>query len=263
MFFQSRHPQKFIKHRRGATLLEFALVLPILLLLLLGIIEFGWLMRNNAVIANAAREGARSAAMGQIQANIYERVVQAAQPLFKTDATGTVTNGDISMDQSIEGPLFPTQPNFSPFPSDYCPSSYEPSPETPGSHAKTQPPVRLLPLGTEPPGVVLLADKPPKPPRPTPTPVPTPTPTPTPIITPTPTATPTGTPEPVPTPGATPTPQPDDGGALVPCRNSVQAGYIVRVTVSYQHQPLTGFFPFLRGRVITVTQSMRRDESRA
>jgi len=44
---------------RGQALVEFALALPVLLLLLLGIIEFGLLLYNKQVITNAAREGAR------------------------------------------------------------------------------------------------------------------------------------------------------------------------------------------------------------
>ena len=44
---------------RGQSTVEYAFVLPILLLLLLGIMEFGILVFNYNTIANAAREGAR------------------------------------------------------------------------------------------------------------------------------------------------------------------------------------------------------------
>lgn len=40
--------------------MEFALVLPVLLLILFGIIEFGLVMFDQAVITNASREGARA-----------------------------------------------------------------------------------------------------------------------------------------------------------------------------------------------------------
>jgi Flp pilus assembly protein TadG len=43
----------------GAAMIEFALVLPILLLLVFGIIEFGFALYNKEVITNASREGAR------------------------------------------------------------------------------------------------------------------------------------------------------------------------------------------------------------
>lgn len=44
----------------GQSAVEFALVLPLLLILLLGIIEFGLVLYDKAVITNAAREGARA-----------------------------------------------------------------------------------------------------------------------------------------------------------------------------------------------------------
>jgi Flp pilus assembly protein TadG len=47
------------KDRDGQALVEFAIVLPILLLLLLGMMEFGLLLYNQQVITNASREGAR------------------------------------------------------------------------------------------------------------------------------------------------------------------------------------------------------------
>lgn len=45
--------------QRGASAVEFAIVLPVLLLLLFGTIEFGVLFFDKAVITNASREGAR------------------------------------------------------------------------------------------------------------------------------------------------------------------------------------------------------------
>jgi hypothetical protein len=44
----------------GASAIEFALVLPLLLLFLFGIIEFGALFFDKAMITNASREGARA-----------------------------------------------------------------------------------------------------------------------------------------------------------------------------------------------------------
>jgi Flp pilus assembly protein TadG len=46
-------------NQRGASIVEFAIILPLLLLLLFGIIEFSLLMYNKAMITNASREGAR------------------------------------------------------------------------------------------------------------------------------------------------------------------------------------------------------------
>lgn len=46
---------------KGASVVEFALVLPLLLLLVFGIMEMGWLFAQQVEVRNAAREGARMA----------------------------------------------------------------------------------------------------------------------------------------------------------------------------------------------------------
>ena len=51
------------KRERGANLVEFALLAPLLILLVLGIIEFGWLFSQNNDVRHGAREGARMAAV--------------------------------------------------------------------------------------------------------------------------------------------------------------------------------------------------------
>jgi len=48
-----------IKNQKGASAVEFAFVLPLLIILLFGIIEFGLLLYNKAVTTNACREAAR------------------------------------------------------------------------------------------------------------------------------------------------------------------------------------------------------------
>ena len=49
---------------RGAAALEFALVLPVLLIIVFGIIDFGRMLNAKIVLTQAAREGARAAAVG-------------------------------------------------------------------------------------------------------------------------------------------------------------------------------------------------------
>lgn len=50
------------KDTRGAVAVEFALILPILLMLVFGIFEFGMLFRADLTVSQAARSGARTAA---------------------------------------------------------------------------------------------------------------------------------------------------------------------------------------------------------
>ena len=54
---------RLLKANNGSAVVEFAIVLPILLLIVFGIINFGVLMYNQSVITNAAREGARWASI--------------------------------------------------------------------------------------------------------------------------------------------------------------------------------------------------------
>ena len=61
----------------GAELVEFAIVLPLLLLVLFGIIDFGLLFQRYHVVTNAAREGARIAVLpGYGDADVQTRVSQ-------------------------------------------------------------------------------------------------------------------------------------------------------------------------------------------
>jgi Flp pilus assembly protein TadG len=48
---------------RGANLVEFALLAPMLIMLVFGIIEFAWIFAQNLDIRHGAREGARVAAV--------------------------------------------------------------------------------------------------------------------------------------------------------------------------------------------------------
>jgi Flp pilus assembly protein TadG len=59
----------------AAQLVEFALVLPMLLLVILGIAEFGFIFQRYEVVTNAAREGARMAVLpGYTTADVIARV---------------------------------------------------------------------------------------------------------------------------------------------------------------------------------------------
>jgi Flp pilus assembly protein TadG len=49
-----------IRNEQGGSLVEFAIVVPILLLLLAGLVEFGIMYYDKQVLTNASREGARA-----------------------------------------------------------------------------------------------------------------------------------------------------------------------------------------------------------
>ncbi len=57
------NPMRSRNHERGQAAVEFALVLPFLLVMLIGIVEFGQAWNQHQVITDAAREAARKAAI--------------------------------------------------------------------------------------------------------------------------------------------------------------------------------------------------------
>lgn len=92
----------------GAQLVEFAIVLPVLLLVVLAIAEFGFIFQRFEVLTNAAREGARMAVLpGYTNADVEARVVAYATaggvPEF-TDLNVDVT------DQTVPLPVGPGMP---------------------------------------------------------------------------------------------------------------------------------------------------------
>lgn len=80
---------KHLSSQRGAALVEMAIVMPILLLMVAGIAESGLLFRSFEVAANAAREGARLAALPGNEQNDYASVrVRVNNYLLDARATG-------------------------------------------------------------------------------------------------------------------------------------------------------------------------------
>ena len=69
------------RRQRGAALVEFALVSGLLCLLLFGIIEVGLLFGDQALVGAAAREAARSAAVGDPTATAQSRGVSGGAGL--------------------------------------------------------------------------------------------------------------------------------------------------------------------------------------
>jgi Flp pilus assembly protein TadG len=86
---------------RGQSLVEFALILTPLFLLLLGIIQFGFIFNTYVTMTNSAREGARS---GTIV--VYDRTMSKAQnDLARNEAIKTAVLSSMNL-------LGKTSPNF-------------------------------------------------------------------------------------------------------------------------------------------------------
>ncbi len=83
--------RSLFKNQRGQAMVELALVLPILILLLMGVVELGRIFHSYLVITNASREGARVAVLGRPDTEIAARVSQVAANLDTARLTTTVT----------------------------------------------------------------------------------------------------------------------------------------------------------------------------
>jgi Flp pilus assembly pilin Flp len=64
---------RFARDQRGSPAVEFAMIAPILILLVLGIVQFGFAFFTYNEMMNGAREGARRMAVGATDAVAIER----------------------------------------------------------------------------------------------------------------------------------------------------------------------------------------------
>lgn len=90
-----RFVRHFLKDADGQAMAELALTLPILLLILCSIIDFGWFFSNQLTLSFCSREGARfgmvnSEGIDAVQ-NIKDRVLNVAPDYLRDKMTVTVT----------------------------------------------------------------------------------------------------------------------------------------------------------------------------
>jgi len=85
----------------GQSLVEFALVLPIFLLVLFAIVDFGMGFHAWITITNSAREGARLGAVRATAPDIEQRVRDTADTLDQDDLVVTVTNAEGDPGESV------------------------------------------------------------------------------------------------------------------------------------------------------------------
>jgi len=76
------------KAQRGAAVVEMAVVAPILLSLMFGIIEFSWYMSAQQTVTNATREGCRVAVIkGTSDQDVINRINEYLAPAGLTNCT--------------------------------------------------------------------------------------------------------------------------------------------------------------------------------
>ncbi|WP_338523260.1 TadE/TadG family type IV pilus assembly protein [Pseudomonas batumici] len=93
------------KYETGTTVVEFTLVLPLLLILLFGIIQFGWLFYNYAVLTSAASTGARLLATQRGYAAPYSDTKNAVLSAAGVIAPLATLNKALTINISVNGVL--------------------------------------------------------------------------------------------------------------------------------------------------------------
>jgi hypothetical protein len=86
------------KNQSGATAVEFALILPVLLGILFGIFQGGIAFNNWIAITHAAREGVRLASVGQYD---QQKIVDSAPSVEIISVTPTGIGGNIGDSVSV------------------------------------------------------------------------------------------------------------------------------------------------------------------
>ncbi len=98
----------------GSATVEFALLLPILLLVLLALVQVGVIARDQLVLTQAARAGARAAAVQPDEADVRAATLAAAPGLdparlgidvLRTGTRGTPVTVAVRYDVDVAGPL--------------------------------------------------------------------------------------------------------------------------------------------------------------
>lgn len=87
-----------VKGRAGTTAIEFAIVAPLLLVMLMGMIQFALVFNNMTVLANATASGALVFSQGRSFASPYSSAVTAIQ-----SAAGSLKTANLTIAASVNG----------------------------------------------------------------------------------------------------------------------------------------------------------------
>ena len=93
-----RRPFAHAGRSRGQALMEFALVIPIFLLVVVALYDMGRAVFAYNTLTNAAREGARMAVVNQYQPYIIQKAKQATQIVELDDPSVTVSFWQVAAD---------------------------------------------------------------------------------------------------------------------------------------------------------------------
>jgi Flp pilus assembly protein TadG len=206
--------------QRGQSIVEFALMLPMLLLMTVGVVDFARAFGDHLALVNGVREGALYGAMRAVNppfdpAEAGERVRQEASSAGLDPASLSVQPLQCTTSAAPDGATWSAcsgQPNVTFVRMSAAYSMQLMLPQLLGMETVSMSATTVAPAVSRPDapewGTPLPVPTPTDTPEPEPTPTDTPTPEPAPTDTPSPEPAPTDTPSPEPVPTDTPSPEP-------------------------------------------------------
>ena len=84
-------PLRNLKNQKGQALVEFAIIIPILLMLVMGILQFGMMLNSYLTIENASREGARAGIVGSSDVEIQNLIISTSPSLDPKNLIVSIT----------------------------------------------------------------------------------------------------------------------------------------------------------------------------
>jgi Flp pilus assembly protein TadG len=119
--------RSIIRNQRGQAMVEMALILPLLILLIFGMIQFGLIFNYKFTLDNAVREGARFAAVGPFSDTSPNGETGASTPV-KAEIVNRVKNYAVGLNTNASfmsiGVQFQNSVDSAPNPSDARTPSY-------------------------------------------------------------------------------------------------------------------------------------------
>ncbi len=94
--------------RRGQTLVEFALLLPVLLVLVLGMVQYGIVANKRLALSHTSRDGGRFAAVNALKPDIDNEIKQRIINMGRGHGL-TLTAADISLSPTQNTATEPTK----------------------------------------------------------------------------------------------------------------------------------------------------------
>lgn len=81
-------------NKKGQSMVEMALILPIIIILFMGMVEFSRIFGSYLLVTHASREGARLAAIGKTDAEIQANVISKVNILDVSNLQVILIPGD-------------------------------------------------------------------------------------------------------------------------------------------------------------------------